>query len=295
MSFEIAKLRTGNAGRFGAALLCAFAVGIAGCASSGGGGGRIFNSRRVDVSKIELLDRSFTDVALAATVELENRGSEPLTLDTANWSLSSGRRDLLEGSNPYRIALGPGESRSASVPVAFHLPDLYRQAPELRGQAQVPYDLTLTLEDSGDPNAQRLVARTRGVIDVPPAPAIRLQHVVVEELSYGEATVRVDIGVTPAPGAVQELRGLMCEVVLDGRPIVVSEMESLHLSLYQPTIIPLTVRIELGRENETAARILQRDEVRFRLTGHAALAGDWAGVLQLPLDDAGTIAITHAG
>lgn len=243
----------------------------------------------VELTAVELLDASFTEMALVAQVTVRNTSPRPQTVAGYEWTLAFDNAAVLTGSRTRAREIPPGEVGRLRIPIAFHFGDLFAQAPALRGRDVLPYRLTLRLGARGRP------LEHQGMLTIPQAPVIRLVGVYIRQLNWREATVQLDVTLDPRSASPLELRGLRCALTLDGRPILRAQAESVAVPLQGETLVPLTAHVPLGASGDPTAAILQREDASFHLTGYAMLHTTSLGVLRLPIDEAGVIALTRPG
>lgn len=242
-------------------------------------------AQMVELRSVELLDASFTDMALAAHLTVRNPTARPRTAGKYEWTLAFDGAPVLQGRYDRQHEIAPGEERHVRIPIAFHFAELFARAPALRGRDAVSYRLTLRAPRAAVP------LEYRGVLQFPQAPTVRLAGVRVHRISWREATVQIDVALLPRSAALLELRSVRCALTLDGRPILHAEARELALPLEGEVRVPMTVRVPLGPNAQATAAILHRRDASFHLTGHAALQTPAFGVLRLPIDQAGVIAL----
>ncbi len=242
-----------------------------------------------ELTAVELLDVTFTEMALVAHVTVRNTTARPRTIDGYSWKLTVQEDAVLEGQNSRLRNVLAGDVNRLRIPIAFHFADIWARAPALRGRDVVPYRLQLQLGDRGGP------LEYEGMLDIPQAPTVHLAAVQVRQLGWHEATVQLEVALEPNSPATLELRGLRCALALDGRPILRARADAIAVPLTGPTQVPLTAHVALGPTGQTTAAILKRQDVSYHLTGHATLHTPAHGVLRLPIDEAGVIALASPG
>lgn len=238
---------------------------------------------------VDVVDVSFTDMALAAHLIVHNARSRPLSLEGYTWELALGEQVALRGSDVETRRVPAGGDLRLQVPVAFHFPDLLARRPALRGRRRLPYRLTVRLGRYIPP------VTYSAVLTVPQAPTVRLRGLHVRGLSPYEATVQVDLTLEAPPGAALGLRGVDCALALEGRPILHVAADALAVPVQGVVAVPLTAHVPLGAGGRAVAAILRRHTVSFHLTGHAMLHADAFGVLRLPIDRSGVIPLSTPG
>lgn len=259
--------------------------------SCAGTGTRAVRLAPAEIDRVELIDVSFTDLALAAHVVYHNTSSRPAAFPSYRWRLDLHDAPPLTGVGEQAFTVEPNATGSTRVPIAFHLPELLRRAPELSRRDRVPYTLTVTLEAPGRFTTHTVPAIYDGVLHLPQAPTLRLAGMRVWDQTWRDATVQIDVGLTPRATDGLRVRELDCQLTLNGVPVLEARADNLQVPLRQEVLVPLTARVSLGPTGQAVAAVLNRTEARFHLTGQALLDDPVLGVLRLPIDEAGTVTI----
>lgn len=267
------------------------ALGMTGLACAGTSGLRSPFAFRpvIRLTGVEVVDVSFTDMALLAHIQVENPSARLMTLPAPTWALTVSDAAPLQGAASAAVVVEPEAAVDVAVPIAFHFSDVLRSGAKLGGGKGIPYTLTLAMAPNGS------ALEHHGTLSVPVAPVVRLAAVHVRQLTWREATVQCDVLVEPSGGGMRELRSLDCALELDGRPILQTAADGLGVPLSAGARIPLTAHVPLGGAAQATAAILARREASFRLMGHAIIETADFGVLRLPIDRSGVIPLQPPG
>lgn len=237
----------------------------------------------VVLTSVEIVDLSFSDIALLATVRVDNPFPRAATLAGYAWAIELGDRGGVTGASEVAVTIAASSHVELAVPIALHFADVVAR-PGFAEQADaLPY--TLTLQFGAD--APRLTHEGR--LRLPSPPSVRVASLWVRRLSRREATVQLDLWMVPRSGAALELRALDCALWLEGRQVTRFALEHVAIPVDGDTRLPLSVHIPLGPSAQAVAALLRRAEARYRLRGHAVLQADGFGVLRLSIDDIGIV------
>ena len=248
---------------------------------------------RAEIERVEVIDVSFTDMALAVHVVVPNPLPRPVTVPAYSWRLAVDGLPTLRGDGGTLGTLPARADGHLRIPVAFHIPDLLSGAASVPNLSGVPYTLTVSPVISTRFGDRPLPFVYRGVLDLPRAPAIALVGIRVWRQTWSAATVQLDVKLTPRGGPPLELRNLSGALMLNGRPVLDVRAEQLNVPLRHEVVVPITAHVSLGRSGQVVAAILQRQNVSYRLSGHALLNMAPYGALRLPIDRVGTVALSR--
>lgn len=248
--------------------------------------------QRPEVKKVSVsvTGLDFQKADLRFDLEVENAGSGTLTVAGYDYELQVDGQPFLRGTSQAGFDLPPHAVTVVQVPVSVQYGDLLKKLVSLKGRAEVPYNLAVTLTVRTSLGEIHLPLQKEGRLPVLTVPTIRLQAIRVHRLTPRGMSLEALVEVAQPGGPSISLASLAYALTLNGVQVGTGSVGSTQVDGRPDTrVVRVPVDVDGAKARSLLAAMLSgENRLRFVVTGEARFTSPF-GNLSLPFTHSGTI------
>ena len=252
----------------------------------------------VSLSDQRITQLDFEQVTLAFGIKVDNPNPIGINLAGLDYDLKLAGNRFIAGTDDKKIALAASGPSRIELPLTLSLADIKKSLEQLKGQDEVPYELTTgLLIDIPLLGKVRYPVTTSGVFPVPQLPSITVKRLSLSSLSLSGAAMLLDIEVDNPNAFGLALNRLSYDLTVNGKHWASgNQLKPGHINQNQKNIISLPLNLNFRELGSGLYSLLNGDStLNYKLAGTLDANSDHRliGNFKLPLDSSGTIKLTR--
>lgn len=257
-------------------------------------------NQRPQVSVVDerLTGLDFERITIAFGIKVDNPNPVGIDLEGLDYELKLDGHSFLAGKQDKQMQIAASGASRVELPLSMTFKEIQEGLSGLKGKDQVPYELTTGLMIKVPLlGTFRYPVVSQGVLPVPQLPAISLQSLKLENLSFSGATLMLKLLVDNPNDFSVSLNSLNYDVKINGKHLANGNSQTLgNIREKQKSVISLPLSIGLMDLSSGFSDMLKSSEpLNYAVVGklNGSTSNRLIGNFDMPIESSGRIRLSQ--